>query len=102
MKLPLIYGIPALIALLIVGSYKGYDEGKTLFLMLAMGVALWTAFSLPRPRRWHPEEPDEEEGDDPAPHWLVENDENGAEEEERGPDREREAESRRKALPPDP
>ena len=102
MKLPLIYGIPALIALLIVGSYKGYDEGKTLFLMLAMGVALWTAFSLPRPRSWHPEEPDEEEGDEPKPYWLEENDEDGAEGEEGGPDREREAETRRKVLQPDP
>ena len=101
MKLPLIYGIPALIALLIVGSYKGYDEGKTLFLMLAMGVALWTAFSLPRPRRWHPEEPEEEEGDEPKPYWLEENDEEGAEGEEREAET-REAETRRKALPPDP
>ena len=102
MKLPLRFGIPALIALLIVGSFKGYDEGKTLFLMLAMGVALWTAFSLPRPRRWHPEEPEEGEGDEPKPYWLEEPDEDGAEGEERAPDPEREAETRRKALPPEP
>jgi hypothetical protein len=64
MKLPLKYGIPLLIVLWLASGYTAYGEGKTLLMMLAMGVALWTAFSLPRPRRRPPREP-EEEGEEP-------------------------------------
>ncbi len=61
MKLPLKYGIPLLVLLWLASGYTAYGEGKTLLMMLAMGVALWTAFSLPRPRRRPPEPPEEDE-----------------------------------------
>ena len=70
MKLPLKYGIPVLVALLLASGYTPYGQGKTLLMMLAMGAALWTAFSLPLPRKWRPEEVEETEetGEDaPAP-----------------------------------
>ena len=68
MKLPLKYGIPLLVVLLLASGYTSYGQGKTLLMMLAMVVALWTAFSLPRPRKWRPEEVEEgEESDDNEP-----------------------------------
>jgi hypothetical protein len=56
MKMPLKYGIPLLIALWLGAGFVEYGQGKTLLMVLAMGVAMWTAFSLPRPRRRQPEE----------------------------------------------
>ena len=55
MKLPLRYGLPLLGLLLLVLSLVDGRE-RTLFLVVAMGVALWTAFSLPHPGP-KPEEP---------------------------------------------
>lgn len=65
MKMPLKFGIPLLIALWLASGFMEYGQGKTLLMALAMGVALWTAFSLPRPRRRRPEEPEEPEEDPP-------------------------------------
>ncbi len=61
-KLPLKYGIPLLVFLLLASGYTDYGDGKTLMMILAMGGALWTAFSLPLPRRRQPDYPEEEEG----------------------------------------
>ena len=61
MKMPLRYGIPLLIFLWLASGYTSYGEGKTLMMMLAMGVAMWTAFSLPRPKRRPPEMPEDDE-----------------------------------------
>lgn len=63
MKLPLKYGIPLLIVLWLASGYTDYGQGKTGLMMLAMGVAMWTAFSLPRPRRRQWEEAEDAEGD---------------------------------------
>ncbi len=68
MKLPLKIGIPLLIVLWLVSGYTSYGEGKTALMMFAMGVALWTAFSLPRPKRQPP--PEVEGDEEPAP-WEV-------------------------------
>ena len=48
MKLPLRYGLPLLGVML---PALGFVEGRefTVLLVLSMGVALWTAFSLPHP-----------------------------------------------------
>ncbi len=71
MRLPLKIGIPLLIGLWLASGYTDYGQGKTLMMILAMGIALWTAFSLPRPRRPPPEPPAEEEGEDePLPPEL--------------------------------
>ncbi len=69
MKLPLKYGIPLLIVLWLASGVTSYGEGKTFLMMLAMGVALWTAFSLPRPRRRVPEGEEEEVDGEPAEEW---------------------------------
>lgn len=61
MKMPLKYGIPLLIALWLGSGYTDYGQGKTALMSLAMGVALWTAFSLPRPPRRRPEDSEAEE-----------------------------------------
>jgi hypothetical protein len=50
MKLPLRWGVPLLVALLLSSGYVGNRE-RTILLVLAMGVALWMAFSLPIPPR---------------------------------------------------
>ena len=55
MKLPLRYGLPLLGLLLLALSLVEGRE-RTLLLVGAMGVALWTAFSLPHPGP-KPEEP---------------------------------------------
>ncbi len=69
MKMPLKYGIPLLIVLWLASGYTSYGQGKTLLMVLAMGVALWTAFSLPRPRRRRLEEAeDAEEESEAEPH----------------------------------
>ncbi len=67
MKMPLKYGIPLLIALWLASGFIEYGQGKTLLMALAMGVALWTAFSLPRPRRRKPEELQEDAAWEPSP-----------------------------------
>ena len=66
MKMPLKYGIPLLIALWLGSGYTDYGQGKTALMSLAMAVALWTAFSLPRPPRRQPEdtEPEDTEPED--------------------------------------
>ncbi len=61
MKLPLRYGIPLLIVFWLASGYTDYGQGKTLLMVLAMGVAMWTAFSLPRPRKWRPEITEDED-----------------------------------------
>ncbi len=61
MRLPLKYGIPLLIGLWLASGHTDYGQGKTVMMILAMGVAMWTAFSLPRPRRPPPGPPEEEE-----------------------------------------
>lgn len=61
MKMPLKYGIPLLIVLWLASGFTEYGQGKTLLMALAMGVAMWTAFSLPRPRRRKPNYQDEVE-----------------------------------------
>ena len=48
MKLPLRFGIPLLLALL-AGLTAVDGLGRTVVLAAAMGVALWSALSLPRP-----------------------------------------------------
>lgn len=48
MKLPLRYGIPLLLVLLAgLTAVDGLE--RTMLLVAAMGVALWSALSLPRP-----------------------------------------------------
>ncbi len=59
MKLSLKLGIPLLVLLLLgVGATEGTE--RVALLILAMGVALWCAFSLPHPKA-------EQETDEPAP-----------------------------------
>jgi hypothetical protein len=48
MKLPLKIGLP-LLGLLLVGLAFSEGPGRLVLLLAAMGVALWSAFSLPRP-----------------------------------------------------
>ncbi len=95
MKLPLRFGIPLLVGLLLISSYTGYDQGKTLFLLLAMVVALWTAFSLPRPRR-HQEPEEDREG----PFWLKDVPEEDEEEDSIAPPQEEDGQNTRKTRPP--
>lgn len=64
MKLPLRFGIPLLVLLWLAGGYTTYGQGKTLLVVLAMGVAMWTAFSLPHPGRKAGAPPEDDE--DPA------------------------------------
>ncbi|MDH4247500.1 MAG: hypothetical protein OEW39_06765 [Deltaproteobacteria bacterium] len=48
MKLPLRIGLPLLgVALVALMALNGPE--RTLLIVLAMGIALWTAFSLPHP-----------------------------------------------------
>lgn len=68
MRLSLRLGIPLLVVLL-VGSGMARGGERTLLLVAAMAVALWTAFSLPRPRPpaeppGEPEDLEEDEGYD--------------------------------------
>ena len=67
MKMPLKFGIPLLILLWLASGFTEYGQGKTLLMSLAMGVALWTAFSLPRPRSRHPEELEQDGEMEPPP-----------------------------------
>ncbi|MBI4083224.1 MAG: hypothetical protein HY423_11505 [Candidatus Lambdaproteobacteria bacterium] len=62
MKLPLRWGVPILLALLLSSGYVGIVE-RTILLVLAMGVALRMAFSLPIPPRRADADPD---GDGPG------------------------------------
>jgi hypothetical protein len=48
MKLPLRYGLP-LLALLLLGLAVTEGAERFALLLAAMGVALWSAFSLPHP-----------------------------------------------------
>ena len=50
-KLPLRYGIPALVALWVGHGFVEDENWRTVLLVVAMGVALWTAFSLNIPPR---------------------------------------------------
>lgn len=56
MKIPLRYGIPLLLALWLGSGLASEPPLPNLLRMLAIGVALWTAFSLPIPRRYEEEE----------------------------------------------
>lgn len=51
MRLRLRYGIPLLLALWIGSSQPADPRWALVLRLLAMGVALWTAFSLPIPPR---------------------------------------------------
>lgn len=72
MRMRLRYGVPLLLALWIGSGQMADARWEMVLRVLAMGVALWTAFSLPiPPRRPTPEQAlqivtDEEEGADPA------------------------------------
>ena len=60
MKLSLRLGIPLLVLVLIGSSLmEGFE--RTVLLIVAMAVALWTAFSLPHPRGEAPEPGDGDE-----------------------------------------
>lgn len=59
MKLPLKVGLP-LLGVLLLGLAFVEGREQTVLLVIAMGVALWSAFSLPHP------------GPRPAPRSLVE------------------------------
>lgn len=61
MKLTLKLGIPLLVLLLLASS-QVEGAARTLVLILAMGVALWTAFSLPHPGPREPEPDDRPPG----------------------------------------
>lgn len=61
MKIPLRYGVPLLAALWIGSGLAEQPPLPNLLRVLAIGVALWTAFSLPIPRR--SEEEEDPEGD---------------------------------------
>ena len=50
MKLPLKIGLP-LLGLLLVGLWLSEGAAKLPLLLAAMGVALWSAFSLPPPKQ---------------------------------------------------
>jgi len=73
MKLPLKWGLLVLAALAVLHSALEAPNARTVVLVVAMGVALWTAFSLNIPPRREPEpeplleppedgEPPEDEG----------------------------------------
>lgn len=70
MKIPLRIGIPALLVML---AGTGLTEGpeRTAFIVGAMGMAIWSAFSIPHPGPREPEpgplmegEEEEANGDD--------------------------------------
>ena len=64
MKISLKVGIPLLVLLLLgVGATEGTE--RVALLILAMGVALWCAFSLPHPKAG-------QETDEPAPPGVPE------------------------------
>jgi len=69
MKLPLKIGLP-LLGLLLVGLSLSTGAARLGLLLAAMGVAIWTAFSLPPPKRppeLHVIEPGEDSADDAGP-----------------------------------
>jgi hypothetical protein len=69
MKLPLRYGFPLLLVLLAgLTAVDGLE--RTVLLVVAMGVALWSALSLPRP-------PPPEEAEDTLEQQLEVDDEEG-------------------------
>jgi hypothetical protein len=51
MKLPLRWGLAALLGLWVLHGFLEAPNARTLLLVVAMGVALWTAFSLNIPAR---------------------------------------------------
>ena len=85
MKISLRVGLSLLALLLFLASVVSYGEGKVPLMILAMGVALWTAFSLPAPTP--PKHMEEEDPSSEA--WngglAVEPDDAGEDEPERIP-----------------
>lgn len=71
MKLPLRYGLLLLAGLLLLSATLAAGPERSVVLLAAMGVAVWTAFSLPGISREEaaPEtgEPTDEEADDDEP-----------------------------------
>lgn len=69
MKLPLKWGLLALVGLWLLHGALDDRNARTTVLIAAMGVALWTAFSLKIPPKREPEEepllepPEDEEGE---------------------------------------
>ena len=67
MRLPLPWGISLLAGLWVLHAFLSHPAEKTALLIVAMGVAMWTAFSLnipekkPEPERSLLEPPEEEE-----------------------------------------
>ena len=64
MKLPLRWGFLALIAIWLGYGFVEQQAMKSGILIMAMGIALWTAFSLNIPARRRPEPYDEEDDGD--------------------------------------
>lgn len=72
MKLPLRWGLLLLLGIWALHSYADSDAHRMVLLVVGMGVALWTAFSLKIPPRkpgdvpslW-PQRPGDEESEDP-------------------------------------
>ena len=58
MRMRLRYGVPLLLALWIGSAWMADPRWELALRVLAMGVALWTAFSLPIPPRRREPEPD--------------------------------------------
>jgi hypothetical protein len=74
MKLPLKWGLAALLGLWVLHGFLEAPDARTLLLVVAMGVALWTAFSLNIPAKKEPRQeepvippPEERKEMDPAP-----------------------------------
>jgi hypothetical protein len=65
-RLPLNFGLPVLVALLLVAGYLEYGPERSTILALCIGLALWMAFSLNIGER-DPEDPEAgEEGEEPG------------------------------------
>ena len=70
MRLPLPWGSGLLVGLWVLHGFLTHPAEKTALLIVAMGVAMWTAFSLnipakkPEPERSLLVPPEEEEGED--------------------------------------
>ena len=65
--MPLKVGLPLLALLWVGSSWVDAAQGQLLLRVGAMGVALWTAFSLPIPRRLPPAPDDDDTWDEPWP-----------------------------------
>ena len=64
MKLPLRWGALALLAIWLGYGFVEQQAMKSGILIMAMGIALWTAFSLNIPAKRKPEPYDEEDDDE--------------------------------------